>query len=365
MENIFKQRRTSLKNHLREIGLDAAMITSPAGIFYYSGFNSDPHERFMGLVVGADDTFLFVPLLDKEAALQATDIAHLITISDEQSPFEVVRSHLGESLAKIGIEAKALSYDRYCSLTKKFPGLEVQDVQHFVSSQRLKKSAEEITHIKKAIEIIEQVLEEGIKKVKVGITESELAGELEFLMRKFGAEGPSFSTIVLFGERAALPHGQPGDRVLQEGDYILIDMGVINNGYCSDITRTFICGSASKEQRTIYGTVLQSNQAGIAAVKPDAALKTVDAQARNVISELGYGDYFNNRVGHGLGIEVHEEPSVHEKNEELITSGMVFTIEPGIYIPGKGGVRIEDIVYINPENEIEVLTSFPRELRVL
>lgn len=367
MKNIFEQRRTILNAYLRANQLDAAMITSPAGVFYYTGFNSDPHERFMAVVIGTDPrhTFIFVPLLDQEAAIQATGLTDIITISDEQPPFEVVRQHLPSDFSIIGIEAKSLNYDRFLLMKKEFPHMEVADIQQFVSSQRLKKTAEEIVEIKKAIQIIEQVMEEGIQKVAIGMTESQLAGELEFLMRKFGSEGPSFSTIVLFGERAALPHGHPGDRALKEGDFILIDMGVVKNGYCSDITRTFIYGKATEEQKKLYDIVLNSTQAGILAAKAQIPLWKVDAAARDIISEEGYGDFFNNRVGHGVGIEVHEEPSVHGKNENLVESGMVFTIEPGIYIPGTGGVRIEDIVYINPEGETEVLTSFPRELCIL
>nr|WP_313892414.1 M24 family metallopeptidase [Psychrobacillus sp.] len=184
-------------------------------------------------------------------------------------------------------------------------------------------------------------------------------------MRKFGADGPSFSTIVLSGEKAAFPHGSPGERKLQIGDYLLIDFGVMKDGYSSDITRTFIIGEASEEQKKIYGIVLESNQAGIQAVQAGVALKTFDLAARNIIIEKGYGQYFNNRVGHGLGMELHEEPSIHQNNEGIAETGLVFTIEPGIYIPDVGGVRIEDTVYINEDRKVEVLSSFPREMQIL
>lgn len=322
------------------------------------------HERFISVMVGVNPhhVFLFVPLLDLEAAVQATGLVDIVTISDEQLASEVVRQHLPSDISAMGIEAKSLSYERFL-LMKKFPHMEVADIQSFISSQRLKKSTEEISELKKAIQIIEQVMEEGIQKVALGMTESQLAGELEFLMRKLGSEGPSFSTIALFGERAALPHGRKGKRALKEGDFILIDMGVVKNGYCSDITRTFVCGKASEEQKKLYNIVLNSTQAGILAAKAHVPLRKVDAAAREIIAEQGYGGFFNNRIG--VGIEVHEEPSVHGKNENLVEPGMVFTIEPGIYIPGTGGVRIENIVYINPEGKTEVLTLFPRELRVL
>lgn len=184
-------------------------------------------------------------------------------------------------------------------------------------------------------------------------------------MRKFGADGPSFSTIVLTGEKAALPHGSPGERKIQKGDYLLIDFGVIKDGYCSDITRTFIIGEASEKQKEIYDIVLRSNEAGINAIQAGVPVKTFDIEARNVINNSGFGEYFNNRVGHGLGIEVHEEPSIHENNEQIAEAGLVFTIEPGIYIPDVGGVRIEDIVYINEDGNAEVLSSFPKQLQIL
>ena len=367
MSTIFSDRRKQLTDYLIEQQVDAVMITDPANVFYYTGFNSDPHERFMSLLMETsnDETYLFVPALDKEEAAQASDIEKIIPIWDDQIPFEVVNNTIGSISKTVGIEGKAFSYFRYNSLLEVYPHIEVADVQPFINKQRKKKSKEEVAQLLKAIEIIEKVLEEGIKKVEVGMTEAELTAELEFLMRKFGADGPSFSTIVLSGEKAALPHGSPGERKLQKGDYLLIDFGVIKDGYCSDITRTFIIGEASEKQKEIYDIVLRSNEAGINAVQADAPLKTFDIAARNVIIEQGYGEYFNNRVGHGLGIEVHEEPSIHQNNEELAEPGLVFTIEPGIYIPEDGGVRIEDIVYINEEGKVEVLTSFPKHLQIL
>ncbi|KAA0948733.1 aminopeptidase P family protein [Sporosarcina sp. ANT_H38] len=367
MGTIYEARRAMLKSYLSENNITAVMITAPANVFYFTGFNSDPHERFMSLFIDmhTNNTYLFVPALDKDAALLVSDITTIIPISDEQIPFEVVRESVGEISKTVGIEAKALSYYLYNSLLEFFPGVQVVDVQPFINKQRMKKSKEEIAKLITAIEIIEKVLEEGIKKVKIGMSESDLTGELEFLMRKFGADGPSFSTIVLTGEKAALPHGSPGERKLQKGDYLLIDFGVIKDGYCSDITRTFIIGEASEQQKEIYDIVLRSNEAGINAVQAGVPLKTFDIEARNVIIANGYGEYFNNRVGHGLGIELHEEPSIHQNNEQIAEAGLVFTIEPGIYIPEVGGVRIEDTVYINEDGKVEVLSSFPKQLQIL
>lgn len=367
MSTIYEHRRTALAQYLSEQEIEIAMITDPANVFYYSGFNSEPHERFMSLMIDTrvEQTILFVPALDKSAAEAVTDVTTIIPISDEQVPFEVVSNALSNDAKLFGVEKKSLNLFRYDSLRAFFPQAEVVDIQPFTDELRMRKSREEIELMQNAINIIEKVLAEGIKKVKVGMTELELTAEFETLMRELGADGPSFSTIVLSGEKAALPHGTPGDRQFQEGDFLLIDMGVVKDGYCSDTTRNFIIGEPTEKQKEIYDIVLKSNQAGINAVKAGVALKTFDIAARDVIANEGYDEYFNNRVGHGLGIEVHEEPSVHKNNENIANEGLVFTIEPGIYIPEYGGVRIEDTVYINEKGEAEVLTSFPRELQTL
>lgn len=367
MNSEHQNRLTTLQNYLIEQHIEVAMITTPANVFYYTGFNCEPHERFMALIADnrTKEFHLFVPALDEEIASNESCIDSIIPISDEEDPFSKLKDKLGENITHYGIEMKSVSVFQYNDLQSSFPEAAYQDIQPFINLQRMKKSRTEVTYVRKAIEIIEKVLAEGIKKVKVGMSEMEFTAELEYLMRKFGADGPSFSTIVLSGEKSALPHGTPGDRKFQKGDFLLIDFGVIKDGYCSDITRTFIVGEATDKQKEIYDIVLQSNNAGIHAIKSGVPVKTFDIEARNVINEKGYGDYFNNRVGHGLGIEVHEEPSIHENNEQIAEERLLFTIEPGIYIPGYGGVRIEDDVYINDEGNVEVLTAFPKDLRIL
>ncbi|MTW84492.1 M24 family metallopeptidase [Virgibacillus dakarensis] len=364
----YKSRLKTLQERLEEKNIEVAMITAPANVFYYTGFNSDPHERFMALVLDnrTQKFTLFVPALDKEMAEQASIVKNIVPISDEEDPYVKLKQELGNEISRFGLEMKSVSMFQHQHLTAAFPKANYEDIEPLINVQRLKKSREELVYVQKAVDIIEEVLAEGIKKVKPGMTELEFTAKLEYLMKKHGAEGPSFSTIVLSGEKAALPHGTPGDRVFQSGDFLLIDMGVsIKEGYCSDITRTFIIGEATDKQKEIYDIVLESNQAGINSVQGGVPLKTFDITARNVIHEKGYGDYFNNRVGHGLGVEVHEEPSVHENNEQIAEAGLLFTIEPGIYIPNYGGVRIEDEVYINENGEAEVLTSFPKELQIL
>ncbi len=361
------QRLEGFKRNLADTNIEVATITSPANVFYYTGFHSDPHERFMALVIDnrSNNTYLFVPSLDLDLAKSQKVITNIVPISDEENPFDQLLHNIGSGIHHCGFESKQVSVFQHEEFQRIWQQAYFSDIQPTVNKQRLKKSRSEINLAKDSVATIEKVLEEGIKKVKTGMTESQLTAELEYLMRSFQADGPSFSSIILSGEKSALPHGTPGERRLQNGDLLLIDFGVIKDGYCSDITRTFVIGEASDKQKEIYDIVLQSNLAGIESVKAGVPLKTFDLAARKVINDHGYEEYFQNRVGHGLGIEIHEEPSIHAENTTIAEKGLLFTIEPGIYIPEFGGVRIEDEVYINEVGEVEVLTSFPKELHIL
>lgn len=364
MNEQFQIRLDLLVQHLKDRQVDVAIVNSPKNVFYYTGFNSDPHERFMALVIdlrkGAQ--YLFVPALDFEEAEKNSSIKTIIPISDDVNPYQVLKDTIDEEVKSIGLETKNINLYQQEQLNHFYSNFRYQNIGEFISSQRMKKSLEERNKVQKAVHVIEQVLSEGIKRFRAGMSELELTAELEFLMRKFGAEGPSFSTIVLSGSKSSLPHGRPDKKKIQHGEFLLIDMGVLLDGYCSDITRTFVVGQESAEQRKIYDIVRESVQAGVRAVKAGAPTASVDIAARNIIKANGYGQYFNNRVGHGLGMEVHEEPSIHEKNEMRLEPGFLFTIEPGIYIPGFGGVRIEENVYINKNGQVEVLTTYPTEL---
>jgi Xaa-Pro dipeptidase len=359
-----KTRLHALTNYLETLGADLGIIKDPKNVFYYTGFNSDPHERFMALVIDLKKQrqYLFVPALDLEIAEEHSCVRQIVPISDEANPYKVVADTIGNEVKLIGLETKVISLFQQEQLNYFFEGFSYKNIGSFIAGQRMKKTQAEINKVQHAIHVIEKVMGEGIKRVREGMSESEFTAELEYLMRKFGADGPSFSTIVLSGAKSALPHGQPGNKAINNGDFLLIDMGVIVDGYCSDITRTFVIGEETAKQREIYDIVRKATEAGVKAAKAGIPLGQIDIAARSVIKEAGYGRYFNNRVGHGLGIEVHEEPSVHEKNESIAESGLLFTVEPGIYIPGYGGVRIEQNVYIDENGNGKMLTSFPTEL---
>jgi len=353
-----------LQNSAQEKNLQYIWVKDPANIFYYTGFLSDPHERFMAYIqnVATGEEFFFLPALDLTAAKQVSDIENMIAVSDSDEPLLIVQDTCGQIKGNIGIESKVLSHYLANSFQNIFKETTFVDFQPVINKQRLQKSPDEIVALQHAIDLIEKVLSEGIKQIKIGMTETEVVAELEYLMRKFGADGPSFGTIVLSGKKAALPHGIPDDSIIHDGDLLLIDFGVIKDGYCSDITRTFAIGDIDERQKAIYEVVKQANETAIECVQVDKPLQLFDQAARDVIHANGYGDYFTTRVGHGLGIEVHEEPSIHGENTALSSPGMVFTIEPGIYIPNDIGIRIEDIIYIKEDGSVDVLTSFPKDL---
>jgi Xaa-Pro dipeptidase len=367
MISVFQKRLQCLIDYMEESGIDVAMVTTPSTIFYFTGFRSNPYERFLALFVDqrSKRCSLIVPALDFDAARQSTFIENVIPVQDHESPYVKMQELIGQSSLVLGIEKNQVSLLRYESIREHLNASSIVDIGSSLSDMRSIKDEEEAKYVREAVRLIENVLEDSIKKIKVGITELELSTEFDYLMRKYGADGPAFQTTVLSGKRSALPHGSSSNFKINQRDFLLIDMGISLNGYCSDITRTFIIGEPSEEQKKIYASVLTANKQAIQAVQIGEKIGEIDIAARKVIAEQGYSCYFNNRTGHGLGIDVHEEPSIHSKNESLIKPGLLFTIEPGIYIPEIGGVRIEDNIYIKNNGEVESLTQFPKDLIIL
>lgn len=366
--SIYTERMKQLLSYLENEKLEAAMITSPTNIYYLTGFYADPHERFMALFLNARDGLvqLFVPSLDLESATsKAQGVDGITPISDTDNPNQIVKGKLGGVLKQLGVEKKLLSLFHAENLKDIYPDIQFLDVEEYITAMRLVKSKEDIQIVRKAIEVVEKVLQHGVSKVAPGVTELEITAELEYQMKVLGADRPAFSTIVLSGAQSALPHGRPSQKKIRSGELLLFDLGVFVDGYCSDITRTFVIGEATEEQRKMYEAVRLGNEKGIQAVEAGKPIGLVDQAARAHIESEGLGEYFIHRVGHGLGLDIHEAPSIHSKNEMLMQPGFLFTIEPGVYIPGVGGVRIEDDIYIGEDGKAVVLTTFPKELREL
>lgn len=368
MNEAYSKRFAAIQEWLRQSNRAAALVTAPVSMKYLTGW-SNPSKRFSGLVIPASgEPVMIVPTLEMGEARHSA-VPTLKNWNDGENPFAVLAGVLTAAGAQgrpIAVEKEALTllvYERMAAGLGVTPGAlldQVGDLTPVISAMRESKSEAELAFMQRAADILNPALDAAVKAIKPGVTEKQLAAILEEAMNQAGAEGVAFDTHVLFGPTAALPHGSTGDQVLQAGQVVLMDFGAVVQGYRSDITRTVCCGDWPGEMARVYDTVLAANQAAIAAVKPGVPLGEIDRAARRVIEEAGYGEYFIHRTGHGLGLEVHEEPYVVSGNEKLLQPGHVVTIEPGIYLPGVGGVRIEDDVVVT-ETGCRVLTSWTKE----
>ncbi len=361
---VYQTRQKRLLAYIQQaLHTDTAFMMVPNNIYYFTGFAADPHERFFALYMDAKQgkTTLFVPALDESAAAIA-EVDHIIPVSDTEDPYKKFAQTIGDAPSKVAIEKSYITIMQMQQLEKQFPTLTFNNMESLIATMRAQKTPTEIEHIRQAVAISEQALQTTWNKIQPGMTELEIKAELEYQMTILGADAIAFETIVLSGKRAALPHGSAGNTVVKKGDFLLFDFGVTKNGYHSDLTRTCIVGEGTNEQEKIYHTVRHANERAIAAVKMGATLQIIDQAARHYIEEKGYGEYFTHRIGHGLGLDVHEYPSIHHENTDIIQQGLLFTIEPGIYVPDIGGVRIEDDLYVHPNGQIEVLSTFTKDL---
>jgi len=354
------ERIKRLQQYMERQQLDAMLITSPKHVYYLIGFATNPHERLLALLLPkGEQARLLVPALDYEAAQAASSVASIHTHQDTDNAYEILGQLLPPALTTLGVEKDDLNVNRFEAIQGVASAARFVDIGRPLREMRAAKTSAEVASMKQAVRLVEEVLRAGVALVKPGVTEIELVAELEYQMKKLGAEGPSFDTMVLTGPKTALPHGSPDRRTVSDGEMIMFDLGVYAEGYASDITRTFAVGEVSEELKRIYDAVLQGNLRAIEAIRPGVSLGSLDRIARETIASAGYGPYFNHRLGHGLGMDVHEYPSVHGMNEDLTIEGMTFTVEPGVYVPGVGGVRIEDDVLVTASG-VEVLTSFPK-----
>lgn len=352
---------------LKSQEIEAAFISSPDNVFYLTQFRCEPHERLLGLVVfQEEEPFLICPAMEVDDARNAGWDKEILGYQDTDDPWELVGKRIASRSVNIqtwAVEKDHLNVSRYEELSHRFEGARFVPADPILNELRLLKDEQEIVLIKKACELADFAVQVGVSELAEGKTELDIIAAIEYEIKKLGA-GMSFSPLVLTGAKAASPHGVPGLEKIQRGDFVLMDLGVIYEGYCSDITRTVAFGDISKEQREIYETVFEAEKAAIELTKPGIPAKQLDITARTIIEKKGYGEYFTHRLGHGLGISVHEYPSLTETNELRLQQGMVFTVEPGIYVPGFAGVRIEDDVLVTADG-VEVLTKYPKELQII
>ncbi|MFD3445322.1 M24 family metallopeptidase [Microbacteriaceae bacterium 4G12] len=362
------QRLQNLAQWLQQQDIEAAFITSTPNVFYVSSFQCEPHERLLGLFVFQEkEPILICPNMETAQARNAGWEYEIIGYSDTDNPWAMISNSLqarGIKGQTIAIEKEHLNIERYEQVLSLFPNASFVAAEAKLHELRLIKDEKELTILRQAAYMADLAVEIGVNEIQEGKTEMEILATIEYELKKKGISKMSFDTMVLTGANSALPHGNPGTNQIQSGDFVLFDLGVVIDGYCSDITRTVAFGDITDEQKRIYNTVLTAEQQAVEACKPGTPLNVLDRTARSIIEQAGYGQYFPHRLGHGLGISVHEYPSVTDANSSLLQEGMVFTIEPGIYVPSVGGVRIEDDVYITA-NGVEVLTKYPKELQII
>jgi Xaa-Pro dipeptidase len=363
-----KQRLETLKQWLKEENIEAAFINSTENVFYLTNFLTDPHERLMGLFIFPDaDPFVVLPGMEARQVKDAGWKDEVIGYSDHENPWEFIKQAIekrGVTGNKVAFEKEVLTYGRSEAFLSIFADADVVNAEDKLNQMRLVKDEKEIEIMRRAAQMADFGVEVGVLALHEGVTEMEVLAKIEYELKKKGIREMSFSTMVLFGEKAGDPHGNPGDRKLQPGDFVLFDLGVVLEGYTSDITRTFAYKSVSGKQREIYETVLEAELASLKASMPGTRIGDLDQIARDIITDAGYGDHFPHRIGHGLGINVHEFPSMSHLNDGILKKGMTYTIEPGIYVPEIGGVRIEDDVLIT-EDGYETLTRYPKELQII
>lgn len=347
---------------MARLNLDAAYITKPVSIAYLTGFHAEPFERLMALVVRPDGGTLIVPAIEREKASRQVDQVEIVSWRDGQDAFGLVRVAL-EGCAEVGVEKDHMTVQSAERLVARTAAREMVDVGPEIRRLRRIKSTGEIEKLVRAAAITDATTEAVFARMRPGQTELEISVLIGAAIGELGGT-LAFESLVQSGPNSALPHARPSSRRLAEGDLVLLDFGAAFDGYRADTTRMAVVGEPGAKHREIHGLVLAAHDAAVESVRAGATTGAVDSAARQVIAAAGMGERFFHRVGHGLGLEAHEEPSLDPGSATVMEVGMVFTIEPGIYEPGWGGVRIEDDVVVE-RGGCRVLTQADRRLRVI
>lgn len=349
-----KKNVDKIRELLEEKGLDGILLYKPENRRYASGFTGTTGYV---LITDIDAKFItdFRYIEQAEAECGGFEI---IEISSNKTIIDVLNE---EDLCKLGVEEDHMTYGQSIEFIGKLEGTNIFPLEGAMLQLRSVKTGEEIENIEKAAAIADEAFSYILSFIKPGLTELEVALELEFFMKRQGASDLSFQSIVASGARSSLPHGVASDKVIEIGDLITLDFGCIYKGYCSDMTRTLVLGKANEKQKQIYNLVLKAQEISLKAVQAGITGIDLDTIARDIIRDNGYGQYFGHGLGHGVGLEVHELPNINARGKEPIEPGMVLTIEPGIYIPNFGGVRIEDLVLVTPDS-YKVLSKSTKNL---
>jgi len=361
------ERAVELKKIGRKAGIDAFLVNSEPNMRYLAGFSTLAIERFVGLIVPVEESTptVIVPRLEEQKAKEKSTFKGIRSYNDSENPARLLKQIIKENKlekAVFGVEW-TLAFRFYIMLAECSPKIKVKDASTIFSQLRCIKSHEELEKMKKAASIVGKGINAGIDFIKPGVNEASVSFEIEKTIKENGGESVPFC-LVLSGSNSAIPHGETSSKKVMKQDVVLMDVGAVYKGYYADLTRTVFVGEATKTQREIYNIVAKAQEAAIKAVKPSVKAEQVDAAARKTIEKAGYGDDFTHRTGHGLGLEVHEEPSITKDNKTVLQTGMTFTIEPGIYLAGKFGVRIEDNIVVSTKDR-KLLSNLSRDLRVI
>ncbi|MDD2851482.1 MAG: Xaa-Pro peptidase family protein [Desulfuromonadaceae bacterium] len=356
---MLKNRRSRLKPFFADYALDAVLLTDLRNIRYLCGFSGSE-----GALLVARDSAWF--LCDSRYTAQAgEEVQSAEVVECVAVRLDTVASLAAENgLNRIGFEAAHTTVSAYRRMTEKLSGIELVELDSKLDEIRICKDTAEVGQLKSIAVLASQSFEAILGKIKPGVRELDVAFALEFEMRQRGADGKAFDFIVASGMRGAMPHGRASDKVIQSGDLITIDFGALKDGYHSDETVTVACGQPSSEALEIHAIVKTAHDLAIDAVKPGISCKALDEVARSFIRGKGYGDCFGHGLGHGIGLEIHEMPTLSPRSTMVLEEGMTVTIEPGIYIPGFGGVRIEDSVVVTSDG-CALLTGVGKRLLVL
>lgn len=364
---IYEKRVNKLRKIGRTAGINAFLINSEKNMRYFAGFSVLSLERFAGIIIPVENhtPILVVSKLEAEKAKEYSAFRDVRSYEDSENPAILLKRIIKEQKleeAIFGVEW-TLPFKFYRMLNECSPQIRVKDASNLFSQLRSIKSAEELEKIKRAASIVAKGIKTGIESIQPGVSELSISFEIEKTIKQSGGESVPFC-LVLSGSNSALPHGETSNRKINKKDVVLMDVGAVYKGYYADLTRTLFVGEATKIQRKIYETVLKAQEVAIKAVKPNIKAEQVDMTARKIIEDSGYGRYFTHRTGHGLGLEVHEEPYITSGNKTVLRRGMTFTIEPGIYLPGKFGVRIEDDIAVS-ETRGELLSNLCKEILII
>ena len=357
------QRRDRLRAGLRADQLDAMLVTDLFNVRYLAGFSGSNGA----LLVYADDDARSRLATDgryrTQAARQAPDLQ--VSIERAVGP-HLVELAAADGVARLGFESHVVTVDGYDALAKAAGDTELVRASGSVEALREVKDDGETALLRLACEIADAALTDLIRRggLRPGRTERQVGRELEALMYDHGADGVSFETIVAAGPNSAIPHHRPTDSELTAGDFVKLDFGAEVGGYHSDMTRTFVLGAAAQWQLDLYQLVATAQRAGREALAPGVSLSDIDAASRRIIADAGHGDHFGHGLGHGVGLQIHEAPGINAKAVGTLLSGSAVTVEPGVYLPDRGGVRIEDTLVVGPKSP-ELLTRFPKELAIL